>query len=60
VRLFTVSASGDLLILDWYGTNNLESKADLNQATWDGTGVTTGPYTNTISGPKKFYRLHNP
>ncbi|MDB6024223.1 MAG: hypothetical protein JWM68_446, partial [Verrucomicrobiales bacterium] len=60
VRLFTATVAGNQLILDWYGTSNLESKDSLNQPVWDSVGVNTGPYTNTISGPAKFYRLHNP
>lgn len=54
------SLSGNQLVLNWTGTFNLESKTNLNDATWTSVGVSTGPYTNTITGGATFYRLHNP
>jgi hypothetical protein len=54
------SLSGNQVILNWTGTFNLESKTNLNEASWTSVGVNTSPYTNTITGSAKFFRLHNP
>ncbi|MDQ6631922.1 MAG: immunoglobulin domain-containing protein, partial [Verrucomicrobiota bacterium] len=56
----TYSLNGNQLTLNWVGTFNLESKTNLNQASWSNVGVNTGPYVTTVTNAATFYRLHNP
>ena len=56
----TYSLSGNQLTLNWTGSFNLESKTNLNEASWTSVGVNTGPYVTSVTNAATFYRLHNP
>ena len=54
------SLSGNQLTLTWTGSFNLQSKDSLSDANWSNVGVSTSPYTTTVTGGSKFYRLQTP
>lgn len=54
------SLSGTELTLDWTGTFNLQSKTNLNDATWSNVGVNTAPYKTQVTNAATFYRLQTP
>jgi len=46
-------------VLSWTGGHNLQAANDVT-GTYTNTGVTIGPWTNTLTDPEKFFRLSDP
>ncbi len=46
-------------VLDWTGGHYLRAASDVS-GTYTNTGVTLGPWTNTLPDPVKFFRLADP
>ncbi|MDB6110159.1 MAG: hypothetical protein JWR69_1909 [Pedosphaera sp.] len=56
----SISSDGSGLTLNWSGTFTLQSSANVTGPYTDVPGpVTTGPFTTTVSGTAKFFRLRN-
>ncbi len=59
----TITRAGANVILNWPGTHTLQSSTLVNRTNSGFTDVpgpvTTGPYTNAITGSATFYRLRN-
>jgi hypothetical protein len=53
-------SNGTNLTLNWVGSFNLQAKTNLNQASWENVGVSTGPYTTAVTNAATFYRLQKP
>lgn len=52
--------AADQKVLNWTGTHNLQAASVVSGTYTNVSGVTTAPWTNTISDPEKFFRLSNP
>lgn len=57
----SIALYGTDAVLNWAGAYQLQSNTNLNSTNWvDISGVTVGPFTNTISTSlQKFFRLRN-
>lgn len=56
----SITNSANQIVLDWTGAHNLQA-ASLVAGTYTNVpSVTTGPWTNTLAAPEKFFRLADP
>ena len=54
----SINLLGSNAVLNWAGVYQLQSHTNLNTTNWANVpGVTSGPYTNPVSGAQKFFRL---
>ena len=56
----TILLSGNSVVVSWPAqvmSYRLQSKSDLNAATWTDVSTTNNSVTQTITGPARFYRL---
>lgn len=56
-QVLLARASAGSLVLQWPRGANLQTATNLG-GPWQDLGAATSPYTNTLSGPARFFRVH--